>query len=158
MRALFRRLRRLTVASLRATERAARFIGQRPWKIDKFNRLIQQDVQEIVRRVRSARVVVGIPFHREHHNIAALAETTLRDLEARGQDAVIAIAGERKTRALLLETALPKSSSRVHIVALQAFWVCAAPGTDAAVVVALVHSAHCEPPSRGRGFHRCRCP
>lgn len=113
---MFRTLRRITVASLRAAEAGARFLGHRPWKIDKFNRLIHPDVVSAVRSIRSASVVVGIPFRNEIGNIAALVEKTQRDLESRMQDAAIVIVGERKTRSLLLAAALPPSSARVKVV------------------------------------------
>jgi hypothetical protein len=109
-------MRRLTVASLRAAEAVALSIGRRPWKIDKFNRLIQPDVLAAVKEIRSARVIVGIPFHREAGNIAALVEKTQRDLESRLQDAAIVIIGEFRTRSVLMEAALPPSIDGVKIV------------------------------------------
>jgi hypothetical protein len=109
-------LRRFTVASLRAAEAAALSIGHRPWKIDKFNRLIQPDLLAAVKNIRSARVIVGIPFHKEAGNIAALVEKTQRDLESRKQEAAIVIVGERKTRSVLMETALPPSTDCVKVV------------------------------------------
>lgn len=115
---MFRTLRRLTVISLRAAEAVALSIGRRPWKIDKFNRLIQEDILAAVRSIRAAGVVVGIPFHNESRNIAALVELTRHDLESRGQNAAIVIVGERKTRSVLMKAALPPSSARVRIVIL----------------------------------------
>src|ERR1017187_4579058 len=109
-------MRRLTVASLRAAEAVALSIGRRPWKIDKFNRLIQPDVLAAVKEIRSARVIVGIPFHREAGNIAALVEKTQRDLESRFQDAAIFIIGKFRTRSVLMEAALPPSIDGVKIV------------------------------------------
>jgi hypothetical protein len=113
---MFRTLRRFTVAWLRAAENVALFVGRRPWKIDKFSRLIQPDVQAAVRAIGSARVVVGIPFHKEAGNIGTLVATTQRDLEARMQDAAILIVGERRTRAILLDAPLPPSTDRVKVV------------------------------------------
>ncbi len=100
--AALRILRRLTVASIRRAEAIALLFGRRPWKIDKFNRLIHADVQTAVRTIRSASVIVGIPFHREAGNIAALVEKTQRDLESRSLDAAVVIVGERKTRSVLM--------------------------------------------------------
>jgi hypothetical protein len=115
---VFRTLRRLTVASLRAAEAVALSIGRRPWKIDKFNRLIQPDILTAVKSIRSAHVIVGIPFHNEAGNIAALVEMTQRDLELRTQNAAIVIVGERRTRSVLMKAALPPSSARVKVVTL----------------------------------------
>ncbi|MGD1073031.1 MAG: hypothetical protein ABSB15_23165 [Bryobacteraceae bacterium] len=115
---MFRTLRRFTVAALRAAENVALLIGRRPWKIDKFSRLIQPDVQTAVRTIGSARVVVGIPFHKEAGNIATLVGKTQRDLESRMQDAAIVIVGERRTRAILLDAPLPPSTTRVKVVTL----------------------------------------
>lgn len=115
---MFRTLRRITVASLRAAEAAALSVGLRPWKTERFNRLMQADVLSAVQTIDSARVVVGIPFYKETANIAALVGKTKRDLESLSQDAAIVIVGERKTRPALLEAALPMSSDRVKIVAL----------------------------------------
>jgi len=113
---VFRTLRRITVTSLRAAEAAAVCLGYRPWKIDRFNRLIHSDVLLAVRSIGSARTVVGIPFHKEAGNIAALVENTQHDLESRLEDAAIVIVGERKTRSALLEAPLPASSARVKVV------------------------------------------
>jgi hypothetical protein len=113
---MFRTLRRLTVAWLRAAENVALFVGRRPWKIDKFSRLIQPDIQAAARAIGSARVVVGIPFHKEAGNIGTLVATTQRDLEARLQDAAVVIVGERRTRPILIDAHLPPSTARVKIV------------------------------------------
>jgi hypothetical protein len=114
--AVFRTLRRFTVASLRTAEALALSMGRRPWKIDKFNRLIQRDVLAAVTNIRTADVIVGIPFYKEAGNIAALAATIQRDLESRMQNAVIVVVGERKTRSLLMKALLPPSSDRVKVV------------------------------------------
>lgn len=113
---MFRTPRRLLVASLRAAESAALYIGRRPWKIDKFSRLIDPDVQAAVRTIRSAAVVVGIPFHKELGNIVPLVEKTRRDLESRSQDAAIVIVGERKTRSVLMDAPLAASTEKVKVV------------------------------------------
>src|SRR5262249_54151598 len=63
------------------------------------------------------RAIIGIPFHKEDGNIAALVAKTQCDLESRGQTAAIVIVGERKTRSILLASALPPSSDRVKVVA-----------------------------------------
>jgi hypothetical protein len=112
---VFRTLRRLTVVWLRAAEAVALSLGHRPWKIDKFNRLIQPDIQVALKDIRSASVIVGIPFHKESGNIGALVETVQRDLELRGQNAAIVIVGERKTRTVLLGAELPPSTALVKI-------------------------------------------
>ncbi len=111
-----RTFRRLIVGSLRAAEAGALSIGRRPWKVDKFDRLIEPDVLAAVASIRSAKVVVGIPFHNEAGNIAAIVGKTQRDLEARGQDAAVVIVGERKTRSVSIETRLPPSNERVKVV------------------------------------------
>ncbi len=116
---MFRTLRRRTVAVLRAGEAVALALGRRPWKIDKFNRLMRADVEEAARNVGTARVVVGIPFHKEAGNIVPLVEKTLADLESCGDDAAIVIVGERKTRTVLMELTLPASTARVKVVK---FW------------------------------------
>lgn len=113
---MFRTLRRITVASLRAAEAVALSFGHRPWKIERFNRLVQHDITVAVQAIGSARVVVGIPFYKEAANIGALVAKSQRDLESRLQDAAIVIVGERKTRSILLTAALPPSSARVKIV------------------------------------------
>jgi len=113
---VFRTLRRITVASLRIAEAAALSLGRRPWKIDRFNRLIRPDILSAVRSIGSARTVVGIPFHKETGNIAALVANTWRDLESRLENAAIVIVGEQKTRSALLEISLPDSSDRVKVV------------------------------------------
>jgi hypothetical protein len=113
---VFRTLRRITVALLRATEAAALSLGRRPWKIDRFNRLIRPDVISAVRNIGTARTVVGIPFHKETANIAALVANTQRDLESRLEEAGIVIVGEQKTRSALLDIPLPASSARVKVV------------------------------------------
>lgn len=113
---MFRTLRRITVASLRAAEAVALSFGHRPWKIDRFNRLIHHDIAAAVQAIGSARVIVGIPFHKEAANIGALVAKSQRDLESGMQDAAIVIVGERKTRSILLRAALPPSSARVKIV------------------------------------------
>jgi len=115
---MFRTLRRITVAALRAAEAVALSAGLRPWKIARFDRLIHASVQSAVHSIRAARAIVGIPFYTETGNIAALVSKTQAELEARAQDAAIVIVGERKTRARLLEVALPASSARVKIVTL----------------------------------------
>jgi hypothetical protein len=66
--------------------------------------------------IRTASVMVGIPFHNETGNIAALVEKTQCDLESRTQNAAIVIVGERKTRSVLLQAKLPPSSARVKVV------------------------------------------
>jgi hypothetical protein len=114
---MFRTPRRMLVASLRAAENVARYIGRRPWKVDKFNRLIQADVQAAVKTIRSAAVVVGIPFHKERGNIAALVEKTREDLESLAEDAAIVIVGECRTQAVLMEAGLPLSTARIKVVA-----------------------------------------
>jgi hypothetical protein len=113
---VFRTLRRFTVALLRAAEAAAVCLGNRPWKIDNFNRRIRVDVAEAVRIIGAARAIVGIPFHKEAGNIATLVERTLSDLESRSQEAAIVIVGEPKTRSLLVKIPLPASSAHVKIV------------------------------------------
>ena len=113
---MFRTLRRITVGSLRAAEAVALSVGHRPWKIDKFNRMIQPDVLAAAKNIRSASVIVGIPFYKEAGNIAALVEKTQRDLESRGQDAAVVVVGERATRSVLMGVPLPPSTARVKVV------------------------------------------
>ncbi len=114
---MIRQVRRFVVFLLRALEALAMHMGRRPWKIEKFNRLIGKDVEAALDVIGRARVVVGIPFHKESGNIAALVAKTQRDLEQHGGPAAIVIAGERRTRNILLDTALPASTANVKVFA-----------------------------------------
>jgi hypothetical protein len=113
---LSRSLRRFAIHSVRAVEAGTLLLGRLPWKIERFNRMIDADIRAAVSSVGSAQAIVGIPFHKESDNIVELVRKTLDELESRAQNAAIVIIGERKTRDLLLHAALPPSTARVRIV------------------------------------------
>jgi hypothetical protein len=88
-----------------------------PWKVERFNRLIEADVAMAAKSIAPAEIVVGIPFHRETENIGRLLQTICADLEAYGERAAIVIVSEHKTKHLLVEAPLPQSTELVTITA-----------------------------------------
>ena len=113
---MFRLFRRGTAKFLRSTETLNLIFGGVPWKIGKFNRLMEDQIAAAADSMARAETIVGIPFHRETENIDRLTRIICQDLEARREPAAVVIVSERRTRHLLAIT--PPASVFVSVVTL----------------------------------------
>ena len=113
---MFRLLRRSIAKLLRMTEAIHLILGGAPWKIGKFNHLMEDQITAVAQSIARAKTIVGIPFYRETENIDKLTRIICQDLEARREPAAVVIVSEGRARHLLAET--PPASAFVSVVTL----------------------------------------
>src|ERR1700751_3386761 len=115
---MVRLLGRAIAKFLRNAEALTLVFGGTPWKIGKFNRLMEGELAAAAKSIVRAEVIVCIPFYRETENIGRLTGIICQDLESRGEPAAIVIVSERRTRHLLPPSLLSPRGASVSVVTL----------------------------------------